>query len=37
MGDIEKLKKEINGLRQEKVMYKSNLKGLEQDIDKADT
>lgn len=37
MGDIDKLKKDINALRQEKVLYKNNLKGLEQDIEKADT
>lgn len=36
MGDIEKLKKEINALRQEKIMYKNNLKSLEGDIEKAD-
>lgn len=36
MGEIEKLKKEINALRQEKIMYKNNLKSLESDIEKAD-
>lgn len=37
MGDIDKLKREINLLRQEKILYQSNLKGLETDIEKADT
>ena len=37
MGDIDKLKKEINLLRQEKAMYQKNLKGLENDIEKADS
>ena len=32
MGDIEKLKKQINALRQEKILYKTNLKSLEEDI-----
>ena len=32
MGDIDKLKNEINLLRQEKTMYQRNLKGLESDI-----
>jgi hypothetical protein len=32
MGDIERLKKEINGLRQEKTLYKHNMKSLETDI-----
>ena len=36
MGDIDKLKKEINALRQEKIMYKNNMKSLEVDIEKAD-
>ena len=37
MGDIDKLKREIELLRQEKTMYQGNLKKLEDDIDKADT
>lgn len=37
MGDIDKLKREIDLLRQEKAMYQKNLKGLEQDIEKADS
>lgn len=36
MGDIDKLKKEINALRQDKSMYKHNLKSLETDIERAD-
>lgn len=37
MGDIDKLKRDIDLLRQEKTMYQGNLKGLEQDIEKADS
>ena len=37
VGDIAKLKKAIDLLRQEKVMYQNNLKSLENDIEKADT
>lgn len=37
MGDIDKLKREIDLLRQEKTMYQNNLKKLEGDISQADT
>ena len=37
MGDIDKLKRQIDLLRQEKTMYQGNLKKLEEDIDKADS
>lgn len=37
MGDIDKLKREIDLLRQEKSMYQSNLAKLEDDIEKADS
>ena len=37
MGDIAKLRKAIDQLRQEKTMYQNNLKSLEGDIEKADT
>ena len=33
MGDIDKLKKQINLLRQQKALYQSNLQGLENDIE----
>jgi multidrug resistance efflux pump len=36
MGEIVKLKKAIDLLRQEKTMYQSNLRSLETDIEKAD-
>ena len=36
MGDIDKLRKDINLLRQEKTMYQNNLKSLQSDIDKAE-
>lgn len=37
MGDIDKLKREIDLLRQEKSLYQSNLAKLEDDIEKADS
>jgi hypothetical protein len=36
MGEIEKLRKNIDALRQEKTLYQNNLEGLESDIDRAD-
>jgi len=36
MGEIAKLKKTIDQLRQEKTMYQNNLKSLEGDIERAD-
>jgi hypothetical protein len=36
MGEIEKLRKNIDALRQEKTLYQNNLEGLENDIDRAD-
>jgi hypothetical protein len=37
MGEIVKLKKAIDLLRQEKTMYQNNLRSLETDIEKADS
>lgn len=37
MGDIDKLKREIDLLRQQKTLYQGNLKKLEDDIGKADS
>jgi SMC interacting uncharacterized protein involved in chromosome segregation len=36
MGEIEKLRNDINMLRQEKIMYQNNLKSLQCDIEKAE-
>jgi peptidoglycan hydrolase CwlO-like protein len=36
MGEIEKLRNDINLLRQEKTMFQNNLKSLQTDIDKAE-
>jgi peptidoglycan hydrolase CwlO-like protein len=36
MGEIDKLKKDINLLRQEKTLYQNNLKSLQEDIDRAE-
>ena len=36
MGEIDKLRNDINMLRQEKIMYQNNLKGLQCDIEKAE-
>jgi len=36
VGEIEKLRNDINLLRQEKTMYQSNLKTLQSDIDSAE-
>lgn len=36
MGEIEKLKKAIDLLRKEKIMYQNNLRSLDTDIEKAD-
>lgn len=36
MGDIDKLRNDINLLRQEKTLYQNNLKSLQGDIDRAE-
>lgn len=37
MGEIDKLHKEINTLRQEKTLYQGNLKKIDEDIEKSES
>ena len=36
MGEIDKIKREVETLRQEKTMYQNNLRNIDGDIEKAD-